>query len=94
MTEPVYHFPSDWDRFGAWGEYVEVVDRATGQVLEKVCRVDAEAGTVQFERWNETTGAYDVVVQERVVDLRLKAVAPDAAREWFKLPVVNWARKS
>lgn len=81
------HFPEVWDRFSAWGSWVEVVDRASGRVLEKVNRVDSVAGTVQFERWNEDTGGYEVVMQERAVDLRLSVMAPGPAREWFKLPL-------
>jgi hypothetical protein len=87
------HFPAVWDRFTAWGDQVEVVDLATGKVLERVNRVDAIAGSVSFERWNQTTGEYEVVVQERAVELRLKDTAPTAAREWFSLPIGDELRR-
>ena len=82
-----YYLPRRFEMTSAWSAYIRVTDAATGQVLDKIDTVDMDAGTVEFQHWNEATGGYAPRLEKREVALSIAAGAPKAALEWWSLPI-------
>jgi hypothetical protein len=82
-----YYLPRRFELTSPWSAYIRVTDAETGQVLDKIDTVDMDAGTVEFQHWNEETGGYAPRLEKRRVELAIAAGAPKGALEWWKIPL-------